>query len=166
MNNLKKLVFFARLFSLISFMACSDASQTSLSNAGNHLSEAKDEVKQAANNDIESAKNKAGKDWQKFKFDSDASIIEMNKQVAELNEKIIKANDSAKSGLKVQLTAISEKIGEQNEKLRVRGVQFEADMKTFDESVVSRNESFKREFKHDMDELGTAIKNLFNDNVK
>jgi hypothetical protein len=115
---------------------------------------------------MEAAKTKAGNDWQKFKSDSDTSIIEMNKQVAELNEKVVKAKDSAKVGLKVQLKAISEKISEQNEKLRRRSLQFEADMKTFDEKVVSQNESFEREFKRDMDELGAAIKNLFNDNVK
>lgn len=166
MNNLKKLIFFAGIFSLILITSCSDASQSALRNANRDLSNAANEVRQAANSDIEAAKIRAANDWQKFKADSDASIAEMNKQVAKLNEEVVKVNNSAKAELKVQLTAISEKISERNEALRQRSVQFEADLKKFDETVISKNESFQREFKRDMDELGTAIKNLFKDNVK
>ncbi len=166
MNNLKRHILFNGLFSLFLFTACSDVSKSALSNANRDFRNTTNDVKQAANSDIEAVKTKVSNDWQKFKSDSDASIIEMNKQIAELYEKIGKAKDSAKAGLKVQLAAISEKISEQKEKLNRKSLQMEADLKKFDENLISRNESFQREFQRDMNELGTAIKNLFKDNVK
>ena len=39
-------------------------------------------------------------------------------------------------------------------------------MQRFDSKVSEENQSFKREFKHDMDELGKSIKDIFKDNVK
>lgn len=47
-----------------------------------------------------------------------------------------------------------------------KNAEFEVDMKAFNETVVTKYESFKREFKHDTDELSTAAKDLFKDNVK
>jgi hypothetical protein len=36
-------------------------------------------------------------------------------------------------------------------------------MNQFDTTVVSKNQSFQREFKHDMNQAGTAFKDLFRD---
>jgi hypothetical protein len=51
-------------------------------------------------------------------------------------------------------------------KLQQRNAAFENEINQFDAGVTSKNQSFEREFKHDMNELGTAFKDLFKDNVK
>ncbi|MEP6928773.1 MAG: hypothetical protein ABI850_02130 [Flavobacterium sp.] len=51
-------------------------------------------------------------------------------------------------------------------KLRERNAEFENGMLKLDDSIVSKNESFQREFNYDMDELDKAVKDLFKNNVK
>ena len=97
---------------------------------------------------------------------SDSTIADMEKQIKELKEKIAKADKNAREKLTSDLTKAEEKLNVQKEKLKQKSIEFEAEVKNFDESVVAKSEAFKREFKHDMDELGTSIKDLFKDNVK
>jgi len=52
------------------------------------------------------------------------------------------------------------------EKLHQNDLEFEPDMIAFNAKMVDRNESFNREFKHDMDGLGKSIADRFRDNAK
>lgn len=68
--------------------------------------------------------------------------------------------------LKNELNQNHEKLKTMWEKLRERNTEFENGMLKFDDSIVSKNESFQREFNYNMDELGKAVKDLFKNNVK
>ncbi|MGZ5219765.1 MAG: hypothetical protein ACXWV6_05875 [Chitinophagaceae bacterium] len=152
--------------SLISLNGCGDASQKHASDAKENIKEAGKDLKEAAKASNEEAKTKATADWQQFKNESDSTIAVMEKQIKELKEKIAKADKKRREKLTSDLNKAQDKLNEQKEKLRQKNIEFEADLLKFDESVIAKNESFKREFKHDMDELGTAMNDLFKDNVK
>lgn len=42
-----------------------------------------------------------------------------------------------------------------------RNAEFEIDITKFDATATAKNQSFQREFKHDLNELRSAIKDLF-----
>ena len=106
--------------------------------------------------DADEAAQKAAKaeEWNVFKSESEVKIRENEIRIAELREKM-------KSSGKTLDAVRAKKIDELAQKNR--------DMKTkinIYEKNQSDWESFKREFNHDMDEIGQAFKNLTVDNKK
>jgi len=152
--------------SLISLIGCGDASQKHAANAKENMKEAGEDLKEAAITANEEAKTKATADWQQFKNESDSTIAVMEKQIQKGKEKIASKNKKEREKISADLKKAEEKLHAQKEKLKQKSIEFEAELKQFDESAAAKNESFKMEFKHDMDELGTALKDLFKDNVK
>lgn len=165
---MKKIIAFAVVgFITASLLGgCGDASKKHVQDANENLKEASTDLKEAAKAANEEAKSKATADWNKFKNESDSTMAAMDHQVKELKDKIAKANSKEKARLTEELSKLELKLNEQKQKLDQKNAEFEADMKSFNEAVVTNHESFRREFKHDNDELSTAIKNLFKDNVK
>ena len=146
--------------------SCDEASKKDMSNASKNVKEANADVKEAlvANND--STKAAVISSWKTFKNESDTAIASMEREATALEGKIAKANSKEKEKLKTDLNNTKEKLHSLKLRLEQRNIEFENDLKNFDATVVSKNQSFEREFKHDMNELGTAFKDLFKDNVK
>ena len=60
---------------------------------------------------------------------------------------------------------MEEKNNALKDKLTQRGKDFKEDVIDFNEAAKANEKSFEREFTHDMNELGTALKDLFKNNV-
>jgi len=146
--------------------SCNEASKKNMSDAEKNIREANADVKEAviANND--SAKAAAISGWQIFKNASDSAINGMEKETNALEAKLARANGKEKEKIKTDLNTTKEKLHSLKMRLEQRNIDFENDLKKFDATVASKNQSFEREFKHDMNELGAAFKDLFKDNVK
>jgi|ERR1051325_11109541 outer membrane murein-binding lipoprotein Lpp len=110
------------------------------------------EVQKDANTEAQKAAN--AEEWKKFKSESEIKIRDNEIRIAELREKMKKSGKT--------LDALREKrideLEQKNRDLRSR-------IDAYDKSQ-SNWESFKREFSHDMDELGQALKDLTVDNKK
>ncbi|MBK7310106.1 MAG: hypothetical protein IPI93_04775 [Sphingobacteriaceae bacterium] len=145
---------------------CGENSKKHTEDAKGNIKEANKDLQEATKAAGEEAKTKVISDWQNFKNESDSAIAGVEKQIIELKEKIAKANKKEREKLNTDLGKIEQKLNEQKEKLKQKNAEFEANLKKVDNAVEAKNESFKREFKHDMDELGTALKGMFKDNVK
>ncbi len=150
----------------IMMCSCNDASKKDMGNASENLKEANNDLKEAVTATNDTAKAIAISQWKNFKNESDSAIESMEKQVTLLKEKIAKASNKEKEKLQNNLKKTSEKLINLKEKLQQRNTAFENDMNKFDATVVSKYQSFESEFKHDMNELGTAFKDLFKENVK
>ena len=89
--------------------------------------------------------------------------LEQEKKIVE-NDKLIKELKTKKNQVKKEkLINYENKIKElekKNNELRKKIVV------NYKDEGVNKWESFKKEFNHDMDELGQSLKNLFKDNVK
>ena len=89
--------------------------------------------------------------------------LEQEKKIAE-NDKLIKELKTKKNEVKKEkLINYENKIKElekKNNELRKKIVV------NYKDEGVNKWESFKKEFNHDIDELGQSLKNLFKDNVK
>ena len=166
MKNSKNIILTACLLTMSFMISCGDASKKDMKDANENLKEANQDIKEAAVDANDAAKLKAKSDWQNFKMESDSEIVAMKNQTTRFKEKIEKANKKEKVKLTADLKNVEEKLETQKEKLEAKNKEFEARIDKFDASVETKNESFKREFKHDMNELGSAAKDLFKDNVK
>lgn len=105
-------------------------------------------------------------DWKKFEASSKIAIENTDTQIKALRDKIAKADKAEKVKLTAKLDELEKKNAELKEKLDKRGKEFKEDVKEMNQSAKEEEQKFEREFTHDMDELGTALKDLFKDNVK
>jgi hypothetical protein len=130
--------------------------QTKVDNAQEKVADAKDKVADAKDNLTEAqkmAKMEAEKvanaaNWKIYKIEAEAKIKANDVRVAELKTMMKKAGKST-SAMYKENVAILEK----------KNAAMKARISDYDKSQ-SNWESFKTEFNHDMDELGTALKDF------
>lgn len=157
----------------LSMFGCEKSSTKEVQNANENIIEAKEKITKAENelhdaakDEAETAKTKQISDWNYFRNESDSSIETMENDLKKIEVKIEKSGQENKQKLKVDYTKSKSDLATLKEKLKQKNATFEKDMQKFDNTVSEKNQSFIREFKHDMDEIGKSIKDLFKDNVK
>lgn len=146
--------------------SCNPSSIKEVNEAKENLTEAKDELKDAKANEKEDVKAKEIAEWRHFKNEADSAIASTEKEIKKLDARMQAAGKTQKQELKVDYDKAVTDLETLKEKLHKQSVEFENDVKNFDNNVSEKNQSFKREFKHDMDEFGKSFKDLFRDNVK
>ncbi|MDA6071591.1 hypothetical protein NJT12_18370 [Flavobacterium sp. AC] len=159
------IITFAASVSLM-FCNCNTASKKDLSDAKDNINKANRELQQAAKDSRDAAKEKTISEWKTFNDKSEKDMEALNDQIRQFQKKITTADQKENLRLKNELSQNHEKLKAMREKLRERNAKFENGMLKFDDSIVSKNESFQREFSYDMDELDKAVKDLFKNNVK
>ena len=147
-------------------IGCGERAEKHVGEATENMVEANKELKEAAKEASEEAKTKVTTNWQKFKIESDSTITSMKENVTGLREKIAKANKREREKYTTNLNVLEQKLDTQIEKLKQRNVEFAENLKKFDETIITVNESFIREFNHDLAELGIAITNFFKNDIK
>jgi hypothetical protein len=162
----KATVMLSALVSVLIITSCNQASKKDLKDAGQNFKAANKNLKEAVTNADSTARENARTDWRNFKAQSDSSIWAMNKRVDTLKLNIAKTNKRDQKRLTDNLNKTRQIIDTLRAHLNQRNIEFNKDLSKFNSSVNAKNESFKREFKHDTKELGNAFKNIFKDNVK
>ena len=100
--------------------------------------------------DLDEAKKVAtAEEWQAFKDDANAKIDDNNAKIAELKLKIKKAGKDIDKTYQKSIDTIEQK----NKDLKIK-------MDSYKNDVNSDWKSFKREFNHDMDQLGQSLKDF------
>ncbi|PZX92054.1 hypothetical protein DOS84_17280 [Flavobacterium aquariorum] len=103
-----------------------------------------------AEEDLDEAKRTAtAEEWQEFKDSTDAKIEENNAKIAELKLKIKKTGNDIDKAYQRNIDTIEQK----NKNLKAK-------MDSYKNDANSDWQSFKREFNHDMDELGQSLKDF------
>lgn len=90
----------------------------------------------------------SAEEWQTFKAESETKINDNEIRIAELKEKMKKSGKTMDALYAQRIDTLEQK----NKDLRTRMANYEQNQSDW--------ESFKREFNHDMDELGKAMKDL------
>jgi glutathione S-transferase len=148
------------------FSSCNEASKKDMGDASENIKEANGDMKEAVIAANDSAKAAAIADWKSFKSESDTAVAVMDRKVAMLEAKMVKANKEEKEKLRANLDNTKKQLNTLKQHLKERNTAFENEVSKFDATVTSKNQAFQREFRHDMDQLGNAFKDLFKDNVK
>lgn len=95
-------------------------------------------------------------DFKIYKAEQEKKIAENDKKIAELKAKKNKVKQEKLSAYEDRIDELEKK----NNELRSRIASYRKDEEK------AKWESFKKEFNHDMDELGKSLKDLFKDNIK
>ena len=116
-----------------------------------------------ANRDLNAAQKDANaaaqvvataEEWEAFRNESEMEIKANEIRITELNVKMKKPGEIFDAIYEKKITNLEQ----QNREMRARLVAYEKSQSNW--------ESFKREFNHDMDEIGQALKDLTVDNKK
>lgn len=143
------------LFALsIVFYSCQSAEQKA-DDAREELLEAEQDLKDAASEmKANSEQVLNAEDWKEFKEKSEQKIQEFEVRISELKDKMKKSGKLLDTYYEQRIIALENKVIELRSKLVAQ------------EKTQSNWESFKREFNHDMDELGKAISNFVENDKK
>lgn len=125
--------------------------------AKDNLQEAQEELDEVQYNAAMAAEKKAAiaKEWRTLKNNTQATITENEIRIAELKVKMKKTGNEIDSLYAKKIEALEQK----NKHIKTR-------IETYKEDNNSNWESFKREYNHDMEELGKALKDITVDNKK
>jgi predicted nucleic acid-binding Zn-ribbon protein len=153
---MKKITFVLAVAAMLTvgtiFTNCQSSDQK-VDDAKTKVQEAKEDLKDVQK-DAEAQKAADAEEWKIFKSETELKIKENETRIAELNAKM------NMSGKKIEVD-YSKKI----EALKQKNKDMQSRMETYDKGQ-SDWATFKREFNHDMDELGQAFKDLAVDNKK
>lgn len=122
----------------------------------NKVESAKEEVRDAQK-DLQKAENDYSIEVSNFKKEAEEKISANKKKIEELKEE--RATKKTAKEKEIYDERITE-LKRRNDVLQDRLHNYKEEKRT------EKWESFKREFNHDMDELGTSIKDVFRDNKK
>lgn len=95
-------------------------------------------------------------EYKKYRAEQENKIADNKKLIAELKTKRDKLVDTYKTVFDNKIKEVEKKNNEMNKRI----------LETYKDEGKDKWESFKKEFNHDMDELGHSIKDLFKDNEK
>ncbi|WP_264564290.1 hypothetical protein [Flavobacterium sp. N3904] len=117
--------------------------------AQENVDSAKVAVTEAEDNLDEAKRVATDEEWQQFKEDTNAKIEENNAKIAELKSSIKKTGNDIDKTYQKNIDAMEQK----NKELKIKVDSYKNDAN-------SDWKSFKREFNHDMDQLGTSLKDF------
>jgi len=138
--------------SLITFVA--GTILTSCTSSAEKVDTAKENVEAAAL-DLDQAKADYNAEYEKFKLESEEKITANEKIIADLKEYSKSIKKEMKADYEKAITSLEQK----NEVMKAK-------VKNYKNDGNEKWQSFKREFNHDMDELGQALKDLTKNNAK
>jgi len=145
----------ALLFAGVFFSSCQSSAQKS-DTAEAKVMDAKQDL-QEAQKDANIAAQKAvdAEEWKVFKADTELKIKDNDTRIAELKAKMKTSGKKLDAAYVESIDVLEQK----NKDLKNR-------MDAYSNNTQSDWNSFKREFNHDMDELGKALKDLTVNNKK
>ena len=154
---MKKLFFTLAVASLMAgttFTGCKSPGEKE-AEAKENVQDAKEDLKEVRNDANEDAQKLASaEEWKTFRIENEEKISKNETRIAELKEKLMKPG-------KILDPVYEKRI----DMLEARNKELEEKMDAYEKSQ-SNWESFKSEFKHDMDELGQSLKDFTVDNKK
>ena len=132
----------------ITFASCETSAQKADS-AQNKVEDAKADLKDAQKDaNVAAQKAANAEEWRVFKSEIEIKIKDNENLLAELKTK----KKSSGKSLDATYTKSIEALEQRNKDLNARLMAYDKGQSDWD--------SFKREFNHDMDELGNALKNI------
>ncbi|MBK6911339.1 MAG: hypothetical protein IPH10_10505 [bacterium] len=151
-KHFKVVVLAVAVASIATIVGCSQTSEQKLADAKAEVVDLKKDVKVAVAEQTEAAKQV---EWLSFKSNAEVKIMANDKAIADYKARMSGANGKRRAEYDKKIDALELK----NKELKARLVNYP-------ETGKSSWEQFKNEFSHDMDELGSALKDFAVNNEK
>jgi DNA anti-recombination protein RmuC len=132
------------------FQSCNQSSSNRIDRQEDKLLDEKQDVEEASQDLNQAVRDSV----REFKLEAQNQISENNRKIDDLKEKIANGKKSARDKYEGTISDLERK----NKELQKRLDEFNAE-------TADNWTSFKREFSHDMDELGNSLKDITVDNV-
>lgn len=145
----------ASLFIAGSILSSCSSQDKKVENAEQKVEDAKSDVKDAKQDLNEAQQGSSVSDFQKFKNESNQEIIDNERRIAELKIEIRNENRETREKDEKKIDALEKKNHELKEKLSAYTDDGKSDWRVF-----------KTEFKHDLDGIGNAFKDITVRNMK
>ena len=123
--------------------------------AKDKVADAREDVQDAKEELMDARKEATAEEWKAFKDQTNATIHENEMRIADLKAKMKKTGNS----IDAMYAKKVEELEQKNEDIKVK-------VETYKNDRNSDWESFKREYNHDMNELGDALRDVTIDNKK
>ncbi|MFV8326487.1 hypothetical protein [Flavobacterium sp. ZS1P14] len=123
--------------------------------AKDKIANAREDVQEATEELIDARKEATAEEWKAFKDQTNATISENEMRIVDLKAKMKKTGNSID-------VVYAKKVAELEQKNK--DIKFKVE--TYKNDRNSDWQSFKREYNHDMDELGDALRDITVDNKK
>jgi len=136
----------------VCFTGC-DSSEKRIDEEQKEMEKAEEEADREAAE--EEAKKQLEEDMRIFRMEAEEQMAVLDKQIEDLRKEIA----ADKSKMKAERQKKLEELEEEKKTLRTR-------MDNFKENTREKWDAFTREFNHDMEELGQALKDLGTNNKK
>ena len=154
---MKKMIFILAVTTIMAgtiFTGCQSSTQKQQA-AQDKVQDSRQDLNAAQKNANEVAQKAAtAEEWKTFKSESELKIKDNEIRINELTVRMKKPGESFDALYEKKIT----NLGQQNKDLKARLEAYEKSQSNW--------ESFKREFNHDMDAIGQALKDLTVDNKK
>ena len=153
MSSLKlSKVLITAFVSLALIMGCSKTAEQKVADAKADVVVAKQDVKDAVSDAQASAQRE---EWLAFKGEAEIRIAVNDKSIAEYKVKMTTSDGKQRAKYDMRIDALEQ-----------RNKALKAKLEIYPDSGKNTWEQFKSEFSHDMDELGSALKDFAVDNKK
>ena len=98
--------------------------------------------------------------WEMFKVESEIALKNTEIKIKEVRDKIAVSSQNDQEKLTKELDSIAQKHKILQEKLVERRREFEEYLKEFNETTKKNEHKFRKEFKHDLQEIENALKKI------
>jgi hypothetical protein len=155
-NPIFNLAIATTIMAALAFTGCQSPAQK-VDNAETNVSDAEQNLKDARQDEVNAEQKAAeAEEWKAFRMDTEVKIKANETRIVELRAK------KKSSGAKMDMVYTT-----QIDTLEQRNLRMRTTMNDYENTNMSTDwAEFKREFNHDMDELGEALKNLAVNNKK
>lgn len=149
------------LILIMLIVSCNQKSEKDTKNIKDTLAEstAKMESPEAKQSKANNAKAKAKAAWKSFKIESDSLILKMEDDLKALENKLKQASKEEKL-LTINYQKATSDMAALKQRFKQKYEALEKDMDSLDEDVSQKSESFKREFKRDIDTIRQSLQDL------
>ncbi|MFS4416435.1 hypothetical protein [Maribacter sp. 2307ULW6-5] len=145
---------------------CGAASKRDVTSAKQNIKKADKDLKHARTAAHEEIKTDVEADWAKFKDKSDTAFEERAILIDEFEGALSQVGQQRIQEMNLQLAKLKRKNDALKNRLAQRNDSFKEKRIRFNASAKEKEQKFEAEFNHDMHELGTALKDLFKNNVQ
>lgn len=146
-------------------ISCGQASKQDAKSVKQDAKELGKDLEKGAVDTSKEIKMTVNENWKKFENASQSAIQATDTQIKTLRTKMESAGKAEKEKLTTALNQLEQKNEALKDKLAERGKEFKDGVISFNETTITSEQKFEREFTHDMDEIGAALKDLFKNNV-
>jgi len=154
MFKMKKIIFTLAITAVTVLVSCKPSTKEQIASQ-DKVQDAKENVQDAKDSLAVAKKEANAEEWSIFKSQTDSVINYNEARIAELKLKMKKTGKSIDSKYEKNIGVLEQK----NKDLKIK-------METYKNDANADWQSFKREFNHDMGEIGQSLKDLTVDNKK